>query len=143
MAYRDYKRLRAEAGKRVPHNKIIMDPADLDSKCESYFAHCKEVDRFPTKPGLALWIGISVDTYDKWCKGEGSGHKALAAILKKAEARMSDDLQQRKDTMALFLLKQPCYGGYADKQQDTGSNAISINVSFGNESKSKGSDMAK
>ena len=33
--------------------------------------------------------------------------------------------------MSLFRLKQPCYGGYADRPAENGGGGISVTVTFG------------
>lgn len=120
-----------ESTGRHPWNEITIDPEELEGYCAAYFEKCEAEGKNPTKPGLAVYLGISVDTYDRWMKNEDSRHTKHAAVLKKAEAMMSDLLQQRKDTMALFLLKQPCYGGYTDKQADDGNQVLRVKVTFG------------
>lgn len=116
---------------RHPWNEITMEPEALEGFCAAYFEKCEKDEKNPTKPGLAVYLGISVDTYDRWAKNEDGRHAKHAAVLKKAEAIMSDLLQQRKDTMALFLLKQPCYGGYADKQPEDSNQILHVKVTFG------------
>ncbi len=135
MAKRSQHNTIAEQGAgRRPWNEITIEPEELEGYCVAYFEKCQAAERCPTKPGLAVYLGISVDTYDRWAKNEDGRHGKHAAVLKKAEAIMSDLLQQRKDTMALFLLKQPCYGGYTDKQADDGNQVLRIKVSFGGKS---------
>ena len=116
---------------RRPWNEITIEPEELEGYCDAYFQKCKETDEQPTKPGLAVYIGISVDTYNRWVKNEDGRHSKHAAVLKKSEAIMSDLLQQRKDSMALFLLKQPCYGGYSDQQQVQATGTLHFKVTFG------------
>lgn len=117
-----------------PWNEITIEPEELEGYCMAYFEWCKAAAKEPTKPGLAVYIGISVDTYDRWVANQDGRHAKHAAVLKKAQAVMSDRLQQRKDTMALFLLKQPCYGGYSDAQADKGNQVLHVKVSFGGKS---------
>ena len=123
-----------QSAERHPWNEITIEPEELEGFCAAYFEKCEKDGKNPTKPGLAVYLGISVDTYDRWAKNEDSRHGKYAAVLKKAEAMMSDLLQQRKDTMALFLLKQPCYGGYSDTQADKGNQVLHVKVSFGGKS---------
>lgn len=53
--------------------------------------------------------------------GEEQEKKKEAALLAAADQveralqRIQDRLEQRRDSMALFLLKQPVYGGYLDR----------------------------
>lgn len=114
---------------------------------EDYFKDCETRNRKPTKPGLCNFLGISTSTWDNWMReGEGkavkrslkcgetgeSRYNAYIWPMKKALQRMTDELEQRVDTMALFLLKQPSYGGYTDKagENPMGGN-LAVTISFG------------
>lgn len=121
-------------GKRHAWNEITIEPQELEEICNKYIEECKANNKKPTKPGLAVYIGISVGTYDNWINNKDSRHTKHACVLKKAEAIMSDMLQQRTDTMALFLLKQPCYGGYTDKSEATSNPTLNVKVTFGGKS---------
>jgi hypothetical protein len=64
--------------------------------------------------------------------------------MKKALQRMGDELEQRTDTMAVFLLKQACYGGYTDKcDATTGGGNLSVNITFGETHKNKARNFGK
>lgn len=83
-------------------------------------------------------LNVSVDTMDRWLKGDNDRNRGRRAVIKKALARMSDEIQQRTDAMAIFLLKQPCYGGYSDKASDTtGEGEVHIRVTFGGKGAAK------
>ena len=117
-------------GGRVNGESVhLYTPERLEERCNSYFADCTERDRKPTRPGLCLWLDISEDTFKNYERGEG-GYKRLSPPIKKAMQRIQDDLEQRTDTMSLFRLKQPCYGGYTDKPSND-SGQLNVNITFG------------
>ena len=134
---------------------------ELADGIDAYFQQCEERNRKPTKPGLCTYLGISTSTWDNWGRyareneaGGASGglnsrvtrdkYSEFTWAMKKAEQRMSDELQQRTDTMAVFLLKQPCYGGYTDRTDGaTGGGALSVNITFGETHKSKSRNFGK
>lgn len=124
-------KIERSAEKRHPWNEIILTPEEVEGFCEAYFEKCKTEQKEPTKPGLCVYLGISVDTYDSWRSNKNGKTARIAPVLKKAEAIMSDRLQQRKDSMALFLLKQPCYGGYTDIQSNQANGTLHVKVTFG------------
>lgn len=114
---------------RQPWNKITMTGEELLQKVNEYLQQCDEQGKRATKPGLSVFCGFSVDTYDNWIKNKDGRHTKHASVLKMAELVMSDRLQQEDKTIALFLLKQPCYGGYADKQEaNEGNHKITIDI---------------
>ena len=113
--------------------KLMYTADELEQKTKEYFAYCdkQEPKRRYTQPGLALHLDMTVDTINEWFKNTEGKYSAVSGIIKKAYARMSDAFQQEDKAMPLFLLKQPCYGGYADRQDNTGDGQININLSFG------------
>ena len=114
---------------RQPWNKITMTGEELLEKVQEYLKLCEDNNKRATKPGLAVHCGFSVDTYDNWMKNKDGRHTKHASVLKMAEMVMSDRLQQEDKTIALFLLKQPCYGGLADKQEaDSNNHKITIDI---------------
>jgi hypothetical protein len=103
--------------KRHAWNEIVYKTEDLEQEVNEYFQKCLDDGKRATKPGLAVHLGISTATYDRWINATDKPHKKHSAILKKAELIMSDRLQQESGAMAIFLSKQPCYGGLSDKQE--------------------------
>ena len=90
-----YKETRDNA--RVSPNlaAVTLAPEELERICQDYLAKCKEMNRAPTKPGLALAIGVLPQTLDRWAKQEDARHKAYMESIQKAYATMSDERQQR------------------------------------------------
>lgn len=128
---------RDKAGK----SKYYTAP-DLDAACAEYFADCDEQGRNPTKPGLLLWLGVTEATWRAWAEGV-DGYKRHPAICQKALLEMRDRLEQRKDTAAIFLLKQQDYGGYTDRAELAGQSALHIKVSFGRDKGNSGRNSTK
>lgn len=120
-----------QESKKTRHawNEIIYKAEDLEAEVNAYLNQCLEDGKRATKPGLAVHLGISTSTYDKWIKAQDKQHKKHAQILKRAEMVMSDRLQQENSAMAIFLTKQPCYGGLTDKQESNeGNNKLTIEI---------------
>jgi hypothetical protein len=121
----------------------VLTPQQLADGVDEYFAMCKETGRKPTRPGLCNHLGITTGTWDKWNRGgqgdsgekkglvKGDSIKQYTLIAKRAQQQMSDELEQRTDTMALFLLKQAFYGGYTDKADTSAAGNLSVNITFG------------
>lgn len=104
---------------------------ELEDKCKAYFALCDDDGKKYTKPGLILYLNLPEDTFDGWLRDEEGKYAELSGVLKKAMIRMRDDLEQRNDTMSLFRLKQPCYGGYSDRPTEDKGQGIRVSVRFG------------
>lgn len=105
---------------------------ELDQACADYFADCdaSEPPRAPTLPGLLTYLGITEKEWKVFETGE-PGYRRHPAICQKALLEMRDRLEQRKDTAAIFLLKQRAYGGYTDRPEANSAHGINIQVSFG------------
>lgn len=103
---------------------------ELDAACAAYFADCDSNGRQPTKPGLLIYLGVTDKEWSVWEAGE-PGYTRHPAICQKALHEMRDRLEQRKDTAAIFLLKQRPYGGYSDRPDPDSVGGIKIQVSFG------------
>lgn len=115
--------------KRVPWNYISMSGEEFQDKVQEYLDNCEANQRRATKPGLAVFCGISEDTYERWRANKDTKHSRHAAVIKRAEMIMSDRLQQENTAAAIFLMKQPCYGGLTDKQESNqGEHKIVIDI---------------
>lgn len=116
---------------RRPWNQITMTGEEFHDKAQQYFDECESNKKRATKPGLAVFCGISVDTYDRWRANKDGKHTKHSAVIKRAEMIMADRIQQESNTMAIFLSKQPCYGGLTDTGDNNGNQTLNIKVSFG------------
>ncbi len=117
------------------YNERKLSAQQLADGIDAYFAACKGCNVKPTKPGLCTALGISTSTWDNWlregAKSEGKGYREYVWPMKKAMQIIADALEQRTDTMALFLLKQPCYGGYTDRADGKSGGSLAVTISFG------------
>ena len=112
----------------------------LDQACADYFAFCDSAKEETNLPGLLVFLGVIEDDWEEWMKG-GPGYSRHPRICKKALLEMRNRFEQRKDSAAIFLLKQPVYGGYTDRPGTDKSNVPPVAVFFGvpvSESKRKG-----
>ncbi len=88
---------------------------------ESYFKSCEERNREPTAPGLCIALGISRDELNTRADTDGEIRNALLYI--------SDCLEQRRDTMAKFLLRQSIYGAYGEAPDEkAGANPVRVKL---------------
>lgn len=104
--------------------------------CKEYFTSCEEKHRRPTVEGLAGFMDITSETLLIWMHADKAGGKEIynpdvSFILKKAQDCMTDELQQGTDSMSIFRLKQPRYGGYIDRIDNASGGSVNIAVSFG------------
>lgn len=116
------ERGRSRGGKR-------MTAAAIQKLAAGYFARCDELQRKPTWQGLAGHVGVTSETLTAWFQGElGRG---VREALQQAADELSDRLQQRTDSMAMLSIKQPIFGGFADRTKESGGGQISIEVTVG------------
>lgn len=89
----------------------------LTEKVEHYFTDCDENSRKPTAPGLCFSLGITVEKFMNIINGVGKSQSEHAKILKMAQLRLIDDIEQRTDSMSVSRAKLPVYslrGGEAE-----------------------------
>lgn len=119
--------------------KFNYSEEGLKRKIEDYFAFCDEEKRFYTRYGLATFLGVSMETLDVWEKGTGTrkaGSTKTAALrktyseeIKKAMTKINAQVEERVDTKSVFLAKQPCYMGYADREKrDAGTSEVVVRL---------------
>ncbi len=110
---------------------------EAEERIRGYFGQCGDKRR-PTRPGLRAALGLREEELQACEKGE-KGFEELQEPVCLAMDRMRDELEQGSGNVNLFLLKQPCYGGYTDKPaaEDKG-GPVEIRVVFGNEKEDLG-----
>lgn len=134
----------------------VLTAEELADGIDAYFRKCEETGRKPTKPGLCSSLKISTSTWDNWRRyAKENGNSGLSRVtrdkyseyawpMEDALQRMSDELQQRTDSMATFLLRQECYGGYTDRSEGAaGGGNLSLNITFGETHKNKARNFGK
>ncbi len=82
-------------------------PEEVRELVEQYFAECGENSRKPTAAGLCVRLGITVDKFMSILGGKDRG--GYAKILKMAQLRLIDDIEQRTDSMSVSRSKLPVY----------------------------------
>lgn len=118
-------------------------PTEMQERIDTYFNDCEETGKKPTVPGLCLRLGITVKQYAGLLQAynansneeaEREGRKSLQlkhlVRLERARMRMTDILENDTSAMAMFRLKQKLYGGYSDKTQEEGNNAVNVSINL-------------
>jgi hypothetical protein len=134
----------------------VLTAEELADGIEAYFKKCEETGPKPTKPGVCSFLKISTSTWDNWLRyakeNDGAGlsrvtrdkYSEYGWPIRDAQQRMSDELQQRTDQMATFLLRQEFYGGYTDRsERSSGGGNLSLNITFGETHKNKARNFGK
>lgn len=98
---------------------IFNSPEEMAGEIERFFDDCIESQLFPTKRGMALWMGTSYEMLKQWESGS-RGH-AYSAVLKKASEYIADvDEQLVLDGIqnpVLFMFRSKNYHGLRDQQE--------------------------
>lgn len=114
---------------RRPSGRVLA-PEDFRARCEGYFASCDQEGRRYTRPGLLVALGLSEKRAEALLKIRKGKNAAQAETLRNGLLRIIDSLEQREDPKSLFLLKQPCYGGYREKPEESGGGTLDVKISF-------------
>lgn len=106
----------------------------LQEACDAYFAECDKGGKLYGEAGLALRLGVKLETLRKWYDGKDcSDYQEIVqmAYLRIQEQLESDPTYMMKGmvTKAIFLMKQPRFGGYQDKIE--AKTDIAVNVKMG------------
>ena len=106
----------------------------LEEKCNEYFAKCDKDGCLYGEAGLALHLGVKLDTLRKWYDGKDcTDYQEIVqmAYLRIQSQLESDPTYMMKGmvTKAIFLMKQPRFGGYQDKIE--AKTDIAVNVKMG------------
>lgn len=117
-------------GKGTKKTNIRYTPEQIGEFSKDYFAQCEDEGKKPTIEGLAGFMDITSDILLSWLNAKSDDEMLYSPetieILKKAQDRMVDIIQQSSDSMSVFRLKQPRYGGYNDKLIGEGSGNIKV-----------------
>ena len=106
----------------------------LQDRCEDYFAKCDANRILYGEAGLALHLGVKLDTLRKWYDGKDcSDYQDIVqmAYLRIQSQFESEPAYMEKGmvTKAIFMMKQPRFGGYQDKIE--AKTDIAVNVKMG------------
>ena len=113
----------AKTAKAKAKVSAITTPEDIADIYLQYKQDCMLNDRRLTFEGFILRCGVTKETMLQWLESED---KALVEAIKKVQLDMTDDIQQRSDSMSIFRLKQSCYGGYNDKLSSDASGGLTV-----------------
>ena len=108
---------------------------ELQAAVDSYFASCDEKDARYGQAGLALALHVSMSTLRRWRLGEV--YPEFQDVILEAYLRIQNQLEtspiyeaKGMPAIAMFALKQECYGGYTDKG-DTSGGKLDVHVHVG------------
>ena len=121
----------------------LLTPEEMSQGVDSYFALCEEEKKRPTLPGLCNALGISTDTWDSLRRQAEEGAEGMEDFLwpiRRGMQTLADALEQRTDSMASFLLKQPCYGRYGEGEKNP---PALLRVTFGGTGREDAEEFAE
>ncbi len=105
-------------GQNWRKGKLKRTPDEVREAFKEYTQYCEGNKRRPTWEGFAGYLDITSETLMTWLKAtkeDDSYNPEMSEVLKKVGDWFTDSLQQKNDSMTIFLLKQPRYGGYSDR----------------------------
>ena len=113
--------------------KPRLTAGEVESLAESYFARCDEEGCLYGEAGLALALGVTLETLRSWY--DGGCRRALQSAVRGAYLRIQAQLESKSgekggSTRALFFLKQPRLGGYSDKGE-SGPKEMTVHIRIG------------
>ena len=120
--------LQPKRGQAWRSGKLTLTADEITRLGQEYLAECEVSKRNPTFEGLANKFGISSSTLKAWFENKDGKWPEASDALKKVLDCITDDLQQGKDSMSIFRLKQKHYGGYIDKVETEQSGNLTITV---------------
>lgn len=108
---------------------------EFQTVADAYFDACDAAGKLYGEAGLCLALGVSLTTLRRWYDGKNCPE--LQEAVQRAYLRIQDQIEthpayQEKGGMssrAIFLQKQPRFGGYTDKveaRQD-----MTVNIKHG------------
>ena len=96
-------------------------PVELETTADRYFAHCDETDCLYGEAGLALGLGLDLETLRAWY--DGSERPEMQAVVRRAYLRIQNQIESSPayrdrgmQSRAAFLLKQRRLGGYRERE---------------------------
>ena len=106
----------------------------LEEKCSEYFAKCDKDGCLYGEAGLALHLGVKLDTLRKWYDGKDCSdyQEIVQMAYLRIQSQLESDptyMQKGMVTKAIFMMKQPRFGGYQDKIE--AKTDIAVNVKMG------------
>lgn len=127
------KKAEEKAGKKDTSRKY-KTPEELEEKINAYFDECDNNCTLYSEAGLALHLGVTDVTLNRWRTGEvckDLKETVEMAFLRIKEQILTDPRYSEKGMVPyrIFLLKQEKFGGYQDRME--AKTDLSVNVKFG------------
>lgn len=122
---------------------IFLTAEEFTEAANRYFDECDEEGLIYGEAGLALALGrynakgkpVTLATLRRWYDGDSCKHlqEAVQVAYLRIQSQIETDPRYHDKNMAtrgIFVLKQPRFGGYQDKQEVK--NDSTVRVIFGN-----------
>lgn len=127
------KKAEEKAGKKDTSRRY-KTPEELEEKINAYFDECDNNCTLYSEAGLALHLGVTDVTLNRWRTGEvckDLKETVEMAFLRIKEQILTDERYSAKGMVPyrIFLLKQEKFGGYQDRMEAKAD--LSVNVNFG------------
>lgn len=127
------KKAEEKAGKKDTSRRY-KTPEELEEKINAYFDECDNNCTLYSEAGLALHLGVTDVTLNRWRTGEvckDLKETVEMAFLRIKEQILTDPRYSEKGMVPyrIFLLKQEKFGGYQDRME--AKTDLSVNVKFG------------
>lgn len=105
-----------EVNKRIPLSQ--MDPDYLQNEIDGFVQYCIDHQQVPSKVGLSVWLGTTVNTIRRW---EGDGASPLSTVLKSFTDFCHKFLEQKaldgEMHPVLFMFYSKNWFGLSDKTE--------------------------
>lgn len=113
--------------------RVYTSPEELDMEMNRFFSDCETHDLFPDRADMIIYLGLSPDTYAMYERNPDGIYEGFSEVLKKAQLRREGWLTRamfadKKATPAMFLLKQTCNGGYAERPVTESTRQLEIKI---------------
>lgn len=105
---------------------------EFQAAADAYFKRCDKLQKLYGEAGLALSLGVTLKTLRRWYDGETAAY--LQNAVQMAFLRIQDQIETHPayrdkggmTSKAIFLLKQPRFGGYQDRVEAKQDMAVII-----------------
>lgn len=105
---------------------------EFQAAADAYFADCDRTGKLYGEAGLALALGVKLGTLRDWY--DGRYRTELQDAVQMAYLRIQDQIETDEAyrekggmaTKAIFLLKQPRFGGYQDRIEAKSDMTVNI-----------------
>lgn len=113
----------------MSRRKTVFTPKELLERFSAYLESCDASGWKPTWEGFGECVGLPSSALLAAlgaAEDEPGFDPKMSEALRKIQDGLVNRLLQRSDSMAVLCLKQPRYGGYADKPAASGNDTLRI-----------------